>query len=141
MFEKLKGMVIVYFDLFLCVFMAPKIITRSFAIKLSNMLLRTRIFNIFATLTPIQVVHLIILKFSYAFCFVFWPVSNQQNGTDFCMKLDNIITNFRKSRLCRFVVLILFYCTFIIEIGEKSTMTGVTFESHWRVFCLFIQPV
>ncbi len=36
-----KGDVIVYFDPFLYVFMAPKIITRSFAIKLSYMLLRT----------------------------------------------------------------------------------------------------
>ncbi len=41
MFEKLMGMGIVYFDLFLYVFMAPKIITRSFAIKLSNMVLKT----------------------------------------------------------------------------------------------------
>ncbi len=91
-------------------------------------------------LTPIQVVNLRILKFSYAFCFVFWPVSNLQIETDVCIMLDIMITNFRKSRLCRFVVLNLFYYTFIIEIGRKSTMTGVTFEPHWRDFCLFIQP-
>jgi hypothetical protein len=92
-------------------------------------------------LTPTEVENLRILKFSYAFCFVFWPISNRQIGTNVCIKLDNIIKNFRKSRLCRFVVLILFYCMFIIENGKKSSMTGVTFEPHWRDFCLFIQPV
>ncbi len=126
-------MVIVYLDLFLYV---SRNGTYGDLLELNA---ATRIFNIFVTLTPIQVVNLRILKFSYAFCFVFWSVNNRQIGTDFCMKLDNIITNFRKSRLCLFVVSILFYYTFVIEIGGKLTMKRVTFESHWRVFCLFIQ--